>query len=101
MHELQPIGISTIPEISFVGKAEEELTDSSTPFEVGVSPDDGRLLGVHVFGTSATEIVHVGQAITHPAPAGDVPDALGPLREMVMSSSLSSRLMALVKVRPR
>ena len=86
MHELQPIGIYTIPEISFVGKTEEELTESSTPFEVGVaryrelargqivgdsygmlkllvSPDDGRLLGVHVFGTGATEIVHIGQAV--------------------------------------
>lgn len=28
-----------------------------------VSPDDGRLLGVHVFGTAATEIVHIGQAV--------------------------------------
>jgi NAD(P) transhydrogenase len=28
-----------------------------------VSPDDGRLLGVHVFGTGATEIVHIGQAV--------------------------------------
>jgi NAD(P) transhydrogenase len=86
MHELQPIGIYTIPEISFVGKTEDELTDSSTPFEVGiaryrelargqivgdsygmlkllVSPEDGKLLGVHVFGTAATDIVHIGQAV--------------------------------------
>jgi NAD(P) transhydrogenase len=86
MGQLQPIGIYTIPEISFVGKTEDELTDSSTPFEVGiaryrelargqivgdsygmlkllVAPDDGRLLGVHVFGTGATEIVHIGQAV--------------------------------------
>jgi NAD(P) transhydrogenase len=86
MHELQPIGIYTIPEISFVGKTEEQLTEASTPFEVGisryrelargqivgdsygmlkllVSPDDGKLLGVHVFGTSATEMVHIGQAV--------------------------------------
>ncbi|SCL13883.1 NAD(P) transhydrogenase [Micromonospora nigra] len=86
MPELQPIGIYTIPEISFVGRTEDELTDSSTPFEVGVaryrelargqivgdsygmlkllvSPTDGRLLGVHVFGTGATEIVHIGQAV--------------------------------------
>ncbi len=84
--DLQPIGIYTIPEISFVGKTEEELTEASTPFEVGiaryrelargqivgdsygmlkllVSPEDGRLLGVHVFGTGATEIVHIGQAV--------------------------------------
>ncbi|WP_434743449.1 Si-specific NAD(P)(+) transhydrogenase [Micromonospora sp. SH-82] len=86
MHELQPIGIYTIPEISFVGKTEEQLTESSTPFEVGigryrelargqivgdsygmlkllVSPADGRLLGVHLFGTQATEIIHIGQAV--------------------------------------
>jgi NAD(P) transhydrogenase len=86
MHELQPIGIYTIPEISFVGKTEDDLTESSTPFEVGiaryrelargqivgdsygmlkllVSPDDGKLLGVHVFGTAATDIVHIGQAV--------------------------------------
>jgi NAD(P) transhydrogenase len=86
IHELQPIGIYTIPEISFVGKTEEQLTDSSTPFETGiaryrelargqivgdsygmlkllVSPQNGRLLGVHVFGTGATEIVHIGQAV--------------------------------------
>ena len=86
MHELQPIGIYTIPEISFIGKTEDELTDSATPFEVGiaryrelargqivgdsygmlkllVAPEDGKLLGVHVFGTAATEIVHIGQAV--------------------------------------
>ena len=86
MHQLQPIGIYTIPEISYVGQTEEELTDASTPFEVGiaryrelargqilgdsygmlkilVSPDDRRLLGVHVFGTGATELVHIGQAV--------------------------------------
>jgi NAD(P) transhydrogenase len=86
MHALQPIGIYTIPEISFVGKTEDELTDAATPFEVGiaryrelargqivgdsygmlkllVAPEDGKLLGVHVFGTGATEIVHIGQAV--------------------------------------
>ncbi|MEV0940972.1 Si-specific NAD(P)(+) transhydrogenase [Micromonospora wenchangensis] len=86
LQELQPIGIYTIPEISFVGKTEEELTNAATPFEVGVaryrelargqivgdsygmlkllvSPQDGRLLGVHVFGTGATEIVHIGQTV--------------------------------------
>jgi len=86
MQQLQPIGIYTIPEISYVGKTEQELTDSSTPFEVGiaryrelargqivgdsygllkllVSPEDGTLLGVHVFGTGATEVIHIGQAV--------------------------------------
>ncbi|MGZ4480715.1 MAG: Si-specific NAD(P)(+) transhydrogenase [Gaiellales bacterium] len=83
---LLPIGIYTIPEISFVGKTEEELTDDQTAYEVGVSryrelargailgdtngilkllvsADDQRVLGVHVFGTHATELVHIGQAL--------------------------------------
>ena len=84
--ELFPIGVYTIPEISFVGKTEQELTDESMPYEVGlaryrelargailgeshgmlkilVSQDDRRLLGVHVLGTGATELVHIGQAV--------------------------------------
>ncbi|MFV2179562.1 Si-specific NAD(P)(+) transhydrogenase [Actinomadura sp. LOL_016] len=86
MHELQPIGIYTIPEISFVGRTEDALTEEKVPFEVGisryrelargqiigdsygmlkllVSPEDRRLLGVHVFGTGATELVHIGQTV--------------------------------------
>ncbi|TDB93223.1 Si-specific NAD(P)(+) transhydrogenase [Actinomadura sp. 7K534] len=86
MHETQPIGIYTIPEISFVGLTEDALTEAKIPFEVGVSryrelargqiigdsygmlkllvsPDDRRLLGVHVFGTGATELVHIGQTV--------------------------------------
>ncbi len=87
MQKLQPIGIYTIPEISFVGRTEDELTEARIPFEVGiaryrelargqiigdsygmlklflVSPDDGKLLGVHVFGTGATELVHIGQTV--------------------------------------
>jgi NAD(P) transhydrogenase len=86
MHRLQLIGIYTIPEISFIGKTEDELTDSLIPFEVGVSryrelargqiigdtygmlkllvsPEDRSLLGVHVFGTGATELIHIGQAV--------------------------------------
>ena len=85
-HQLQPIGIYSIPEISFIGKTEDELTRECVPFEVGVSryrelargqiigdsygvlkllvsPDDRKLLGVHVFGTGATELVHIGQAV--------------------------------------
>lgn len=86
IHETQPIGIYTIPEISFVGKTEDELTQAKIPFEVGisryrelargqiigdsygmlkllVSPEDRALLGVHVFGTGATELVHIGQTV--------------------------------------
>jgi NAD(P) transhydrogenase len=86
MPELQPIGIYTIPEISFVGRTEDQLTEQRVPFEVGVaryrelargqiigdahgvlkllvSPEDRRLLGVHCFGTGATELIHIGQAV--------------------------------------
>jgi NAD(P) transhydrogenase len=82
----QPIGIYSIPEISFVGQTEDQLTDACIPFEVGVSryrelargqivgdsygvlkllvsPEDRTLLGVHVFGTYATELIHIGQAV--------------------------------------
>jgi NAD(P) transhydrogenase len=84
--DLQPIGIYTIPEISYCGQTEDQLTASSVPYEVGISryrelargqivgdsygmlkllvaTDTRRLLGVHVFGTNATELVHLGQAL--------------------------------------
>ena len=84
--DLQPIGIYSIPEISYVGATEVELTKNSIPYEVGVSryrelargaiagdsygmlkllvsTDDLRILGVHIFGTNATELVHIGQAV--------------------------------------
>jgi NAD(P) transhydrogenase len=86
MNELLPFGIYTIPEISFAGRTEEELTAAAIPYEVGisryrelargqilgdsygmlkllVSPDDRAVLGVHVLGTHATEVVHIGQAV--------------------------------------
>jgi NAD(P) transhydrogenase len=85
-NDIAPYGIYTIPEMSYCGATEAELTAKSIPYEVGiaryrelargqivgddygmlkllVAPDDHALLGVHVFGTSATELVHVGQAI--------------------------------------
>ncbi|MGH3065976.1 MAG: Si-specific NAD(P)(+) transhydrogenase [Gaiellaceae bacterium] len=81
-----PVGIYTIPEISYVGATEEELTSDAIPYEVGISRyrelargqiigdrhgllkllvgvPDRRVLGVHVFGTGATEVVHIGQAV--------------------------------------
>jgi NAD(P) transhydrogenase len=81
-----PVGIFTIPEVSYIGRNEAELTASSTPYEVGisryhelargqivgdsngilkllVSPETRKLLGVHIFGTGATEMVHIGQAV--------------------------------------
>jgi NAD(P) transhydrogenase len=86
LRSLQPIGIYTVPEISYCGKTEAELTKEAVPYEVGmsryrelargaivgdsygmlkllVSTDDRTLLGVHVFGTNATDLVHIGQAI--------------------------------------
>ena len=81
-----PYGIYTIPQISFIGKTEEQLTDSDVPYEVGVAyyreiargqisgHVDGRLkllfhretlelLGVHIFGEDAAELLHIGQAV--------------------------------------
>ncbi|WP_020579103.1 Si-specific NAD(P)(+) transhydrogenase [Actinopolymorpha alba] len=86
LHHLQPIGIYTIPEISYCGRTELQLTDEAVPFEVGISryrelargqivgdsygmlklivhTETREILGVHVFGTAATELVHIGQAI--------------------------------------
>jgi len=86
MSELLPFGIYTIPEISYVGRNEEELTEAACPYEVGISRyrelargqilgdsygmlkllvslEDRTLLGVHVLGTNATELVHIGQAV--------------------------------------
>jgi NAD(P) transhydrogenase len=81
-----PYGIYTIPEISFVGKTEEQLTGEDVPYEVGLAyyretargqirgDTTGRLkiifhretreiLGVHIIGEGASELVHIGQAV--------------------------------------
>jgi NAD(P) transhydrogenase len=81
-----PYGIYTIPEISFIGKTEEQLTDEGVPYEVGIayfreiargqirgdttgrlklifSPDTKKLLGVHIIGEGASELLHIGQAV--------------------------------------
>jgi len=81
-----PAGIYTSPEISCIGKTEEELTEEKVPYEVGISnfkhlaraqilrQEVGMLkllfhretlevLGVHCFGANASEIVHIGQAV--------------------------------------
>jgi len=81
-----PYGIYTIPEISFTGKTEEQLTDEDVPYEVGVAyyreiargqirgDTTGRLklifhretkqvLGVHIIGEGATELLHIVQAV--------------------------------------
>ena len=81
-----PYGLFTIPEISMVGQNEEQLTDERVPYEVGMARfseiargqiagdhlgmlkilfhrETRKLLGVHVIGESATEIIHIGQAV--------------------------------------
>lgn len=81
-----PTGIYTIPEISSIGKNEQELTAEQIPYEVGKAFFKGmaraqissepvgmlkilfhretlEILGVHCFGYQASEIVHIGQAI--------------------------------------
>ena len=81
-----PYGIYTIPEISFIGKTEEQLTGEDVPYEVGMAyyrevargqirgdttgrlklifhRDTRKVLGVHIIGEDATELVHIGQAV--------------------------------------
>jgi NAD(P) transhydrogenase len=83
---LFPYGIYTIPEISTVGKNEEELTQEGIPYEVGKAhykeiargqiigdttgflklifhADTRELLGVHIIGEGASELIHIGQAV--------------------------------------
>ena len=83
---LFPYGIYTIPEISYVGKNEEELTQANVPYEMGKAGyreiargqiigdsigmlkilfhrETRELLGVHIIGESASELIHIGQAV--------------------------------------
>jgi len=86
MTSLFPYGIYSIPEISMVGETEKSLTEAGIPYESGVAryeelargemvgDRDGllkllvhqqnrKLLGVHCIGTSATELIHIGQMV--------------------------------------
>lgn len=81
-----PTGIYTIPEISCIGKTEQELTDEKIPYEVGqaffrhlaraqiIGERSGvlkilfhretlEILGIHCYGNHASEIIHIGQAV--------------------------------------
>lgn len=81
-----PYGLYTIPEISMIGKSEQQLTAERVPYEVGVAhfreivrgqivgDENGMLkllfhretrqiLGVHIIGETATEIIHIGQTV--------------------------------------
>jgi NAD(P) transhydrogenase len=84
--DLIPSGVYAIPELAMVGATEEELTDASVPYVCGiarwselargvisgdrdgmlkllVSPEHRSILGVHVLGSGATDLVHIGQAV--------------------------------------
>ena len=86
LSEFFPYGIYSIPEISTVGKTEEELTEEGIPYEIGkaqyhevargqiIGDENGLLklifhletreiLGVHIIGDSASELIHIGQAV--------------------------------------
>ena len=79
-----PYGIWTIPAVAYVGRSEEELTDARIPYEVGIAhfkeisrahimgeqegilkllfcPETLRLLGVHIIGPRAPELIHLGK----------------------------------------
>jgi NAD(P) transhydrogenase len=83
---LFPYGIYTIPEISYVGQNENQLTAAGVPYEVGLARyreiargniigdehgmlkllfhrETRALLGVHIIGEGATELIHIGQAV--------------------------------------
>ena len=80
-----PFGVYAVPEMSMVGRTEQELTADKIPYEAGIarlretargqimglnegilkilfSLEDRRVLGVHILGEGATELIHIGQA---------------------------------------
>jgi NAD(P) transhydrogenase len=84
--DLFPFGIYSVPEISMVGKTEEELTHDGVAYEVGkaryreiargqivgdvtgllkliFNAETHKLLGVHIIGEGASELIHIGQAV--------------------------------------
>jgi len=81
-----PFGIYAVPEMSVIGKTEEELKAANIPYESGIARfretsrgqilglregllkllfdlEDQRLLGAHIVGEGATELIHIGQAV--------------------------------------
>ena len=84
--ETFPYGIYSVPEISTVGQSEEQVRESGVSYEVGMARfretsrghimgvdsgflklifalDTRRLLGAHIVGEGATELIHIGQAV--------------------------------------
>lgn len=98
--ELVPLAIYTIPEIAMVGQTEEQLAASHTPYVTGIAHyreitkaimigdqqgmlkllcarDTGQLLGVHIIGDQAAELIHIGQMILrYGGTAGDIIDSV-------------------------
>lgn len=85
---LPPVGVYSIPEVAMVGMTEESAAGAGIDYEVGrswfahnarshivgstegmiklvLAREDRRLLGVHVIGEDAAELVHIGQAVMH------------------------------------
>ena len=81
-----PLGIYTIPEISSIGMSEDEAIEKGYQVEIGIARfqetsrghilgnckgmlkcifdlNDRKLLGVHIVGEGATELIHIGQAV--------------------------------------
>lgn len=86
LNTLLPYGIYTIPEVSIVGETEESLVKKGIRYETGVArfyelargqisgdhdgvlklifcPTTHKLLGVHIIGDRATDMIHIGQAV--------------------------------------
>ena len=84
--EFFPYGIYSVPEISTIGMTEEEVREKRIPYETGIARlretsrghimglnsgfmkmifalETRRLLGVHIVGEGATELIHIGQAV--------------------------------------
>lgn len=83
-----PFGIWTIPPVAMVGQTEEELTKACIPYEVGIAhfkeitrahimaekdgilkllfdPETLKILGIHIIGPRATELIHLGHSVMH------------------------------------
>ncbi len=81
-----PIGIYAVPELSSVGLTEEQVRASGAPYECGIARfretscghimgisggilklivecGTRRVVGVHIIGEGATELIHIGQAV--------------------------------------
>jgi NAD(P) transhydrogenase len=86
LNTLLPYGIYTIPEVSIVGETEESLSKKGIPYETGIArfyelargqisgdhdgvlklvfcPKTKKLLGVHIIGDRAADMIHIGQAV--------------------------------------